>query len=297
MPKSGNMYTNSLPLLPNDTSIAAKAVFSKKNVFVKIGDLANKIFTDIDLSDLYPEQGVPKEFPYLHSLALIFQYNEKITDQQAAEATRVQTDWKYALHISMTNPGLGASSFCDFRRRLFVSEAHKAELNRVLERLKETKSQPWESVHSVDAETILQSVCTRNRLDFVASTMQSAVQVIGMLQPDWLRRVIRPHWLVRYSQTLSAFHLPDDWESQVKLAESIGEDGLYLLHAVARGECASLVELAEIQALRNAWDQEYDYTGDHCVWRVNDCTNCLKKKAGKRAIPFEGFRVPVATSV
>ncbi len=271
------MYLKPFPNLSKDTVEAVEAAFGKSNVYVMIGNMVNTLFADLDLSNLYPEEGVSKEFPYLLSLVTVFQYNEGIADRQAAEATRVRTDWKYALHLPLSYPGVGASAFCDFRRRLLTNDSHEAEFQHLLARLKATGYLPEAPLPGADADILLQSVCTRSRLELVTSAMAQAVQTLVATRNEWLRRIVRPHWYQRYSRDLSALQFRDDCESQIALAESIGADGLYLLKAIAQEGTSQLAGLAEIQSLKQLWDRQFERRDDGCKWRASGCANCIEK--------------------
>ncbi|MBI5304753.1 MAG: transposase [Chloroflexi bacterium] len=271
------MYSNPLPALPIETVEATKALFGKKNVYVMIGDMADSLFADIDLACLYPEEGIPKEFPYLSSLVLIFQFNEGLADRQAAEATRVRTDWKYALHLPIAHPGLSTDVMRDFRQRLCRNVSHREKFQQVLTRLQETYA-PWQSrLPLADASYVVQSVCARTSLESVASAMQNAVQALVAKRYEWVRQIARPHWYQRYFRNMLVFQVPDDLTSQVELAESIGEDGVYLLQTIAFANASDLDNLAEIQNLRQVWNWQFEWQPDRFKWRAAQCAKCMGK--------------------
>ncbi len=267
------------PRLSKDTIEAAEASFGKRNIYIMIGTAANRLFDGIDLSNLYPQEGVPKEFAYLLSLVTIFQFNEGIADRQAAEATRVRVDWKYALHLPLTHPGLRAWALCDFRQRLRADPGGKHKFQEVLTRLQENCFMPEEPRTGMEAEQVLESVCVHSRLEVIVSTMQMAVQALVTAQPNWLRRIAPPHWYQRYSRELSTLRVPDDLAGQVILAESIGEDGLYLLNAVAQTHSTNLARVIEIRNLKQVWERQFEPRDEHCMWRLSTCPSCMDQLA------------------
>ncbi len=268
------MLSKPLPPLSPDIVEAAEAAFGKRNIYVYIGGAADRLFADIDLSNLYPQEGMPQELPYLLTLVTIFQFNEGLADRQAAEATRVRVDWKYALHLPLNHPGLYAFSLCDFRQRLFTYDCGKAQFERVLTRLQKTPYLPEGPFPNANADTVLKSVCTRSRLDWVISALQTAVQTLVTTQHEWLRWIVPPHWYQRYSRDLSTLEVPDDLASQIALAESIGEDGWYLLQAIAQADSEELGKLAEIQDLQEVWERHYQRKEGRCQWRPSECVSC-----------------------
>lgn len=265
------------PRLSKNTIEAAEAAFGARNVYVVIGNVVNTLFANIDLVNLYPEEGVAKEFPYLLCLVTIFQFNEGIADHQAAEATRVRTDWKYALHLPVNYPGLSADALCDFRQRLLKDVDYKAKVQHVLAQLEKTGYLSQGELASAKADIVLQSVCTSRRLELVASAMRTALQTLIATRSEWLRPIVPPHWYQRYSQNLSRLQLPHHLEGQVEQVESIGGDGWYLLKAIAQANSTDLAELVEIQKLKQIWNWQFELCNDLCKLRVADCASCMDK--------------------
>ena len=52
----------------------------------------------------------PAEAPGRLALATVLQYVEGLSDRQAADAVRGRIDWKYALGLSLIDPGLTIQS-------------------------------------------------------------------------------------------------------------------------------------------------------------------------------------------
>ncbi len=61
--------------------------------------------------------------PWRLAVVLVLQYIEKLTDQQAADAVRTRVDWKYALGLTLDDPGFDASVLSQFRVRLLETNA------------------------------------------------------------------------------------------------------------------------------------------------------------------------------
>ncbi len=203
----------------------------------------------------------------------LFQFLEGLADDQAAEATRVRIDWKYALHLPLGFPGLRASSLCNFRRRLLDHEWAKAVFHQVLNRVEEKDGLGHSP--SVDPDEVLRAVCVRSRLEVVASAMRSAVHTLVATQDEWLRGIVPLHWYQRYPGELSMLQAPGDLESQVKLAESIGRDGAYLLRAIAEVNSPDLAG-PEVQTLKQVWNRPFEWQEGSCKWRRPDCARCIE---------------------
>jgi len=61
--------------------------------------------------------------PWRLTVVLVLQYIEHLTDEQAAGAVRTRIDWKYALGLTLDDPGFDASVLSQFRVRLLESNA------------------------------------------------------------------------------------------------------------------------------------------------------------------------------
>lgn len=256
-----------LPALTQETIDAAKAAFGKWNVYIVLGDTINTLFADIDLAMIYPEEGVSKEFPYQQTLVLIFQFHEGLADRQAAEATRVRTDWKYALHLPLAHPGLNITGLADFRQRVRANASHKEKVQHALLRVQEIFPLRPGCLPTGNVDEVLQAVNARNDLDLLAATMQEAIQTLVATHAEWLRTIVPPHWYQRYRH-LTTLQMPESMINQTALAESIGADGKYLLHAIAQANQPALAHLAEIETLRRVWEAQFEEHNGGYTWRA-----------------------------
>jgi hypothetical protein len=72
-------------------------------------DVFGTISTDELFADLYPSHGQPAQAPWRLALVTVFQFQEGLSERQAAEAVRARIDWKYALSLELTDPRCSAS--------------------------------------------------------------------------------------------------------------------------------------------------------------------------------------------
>ena len=122
-------YNNpSLAPLPADTAQLAWAILPNEHRYLAIGDRLEPLLADINLSELYTtgnDMLAPID-PRLLLMIIIFQYMEGLSDSQVADQLPVRIDWKYALHLPLSDPGVGNDTLIDFRRRI---TSHRAGLN------------------------------------------------------------------------------------------------------------------------------------------------------------------------
>src|SRR4051794_6426155 len=256
--------------IPEETARVARAAFPGGNLYVRMREAFDTIYSDEDFADLYPTRGQPAEAPWRLALVTIFQFAEHLSDRAAADAVRGRIDWKYALSLELTDPGFDHTVLSEFRTRLLVGGAERRLLDVLLRcvrdrgLLKARGRQPTDSTH------VLAAIRALNRVELVAETMRHALTVLATRAPDWLRAHGRPEWVKRYERRPEDDGLPSKREKRQALAEAIGQDGLELL--VALDDDAAPPWLRGVPALRSLraiWIQNYLPTEAGVRWRTD----------------------------
>jgi transposase len=258
------------PALPEDTARVAKAAFKRKgNVYLTIGDQLGSLFDAVDFALLYAADGKPAASPNLLALVTVFQFMENLPDRDAADAVRARIDWKYALHLSLTDIGFDASILCEFRERLAQHEAAQQMLEQVLQRLQELDLLRKGGKQRTDATAVLAATELLNRVQLVAETMRLALEDLAAYRPAWLRSIALPHWYERYSLVLTGFRLPRTKEKQEALALEIAADGFHLLDALVHPEAPSqAASLPAVMILAQVWQQQFERHDGGPQWRA-----------------------------
>src|SRR3712207_9517806 len=83
---------------------------------MRLRDEFGALYEDEDFRELYPARGQPGLAPWRLALATVFQFLERLSDRQAADAVRARIDWKYALGLELADPGFHFSALAEFRR-------------------------------------------------------------------------------------------------------------------------------------------------------------------------------------
>jgi transposase len=122
--------------IPAETARVARAAFPKGTVATRLRDEFSALYRDADFRKLYPARGQPGLAPWRLALVTILQFLEHLSDRQAADAVRARIDWKYALGLELTDPGLHFSVLTEFRARLVTGKAEHLLLDKMLERFK-----------------------------------------------------------------------------------------------------------------------------------------------------------------
>jgi hypothetical protein len=260
------------PLSSHDPARAAEAV-SGDGVYLTIGDQFEQLLAGIETGRLDPSG--KSSAPTLAVLAMVtlFQFAEDLPDRRAAEAIRMRPGWKYALHLARTHPEIDHTQLCEFRQPLLHDPAARHVLQQLIDRLAETDPLKGADRQQTAAAEILTAVCRLSRLEQLIEAMRMVLEALATFEPEWLRTITLPHWYERYSQMHAARVLPKSKEGQVRLAQAIGADVMYLLEAIAKAG-DSLIALPETQALQQAWFLQFELAEHQFQWRLPVCAAC-----------------------
>lgn len=264
-----SMQPQSMPAIPEDTARLAQVLYKRKgNLYVTLGDQIGPLFADVDFADLYAADGKPALAPNRLAMVVIFQFLEDLTDREAAEAVVSRIDWKYALHLSLTDLGFDYSVLSDFRERLLQHDAALRMFERLLQRFAELGFVRSGGKQRTDGTYVLAAARTLNRVELVAETMRLALELLADERPDWLRSIAQPHWYERYNTVWTTFRLPKSKAKREALALAIGADGYHLLQALDQAAAPSPAGAwPEVATLRQVWQQQFEMQDGQVQWR------------------------------
>lgn len=245
-------------LIPDDTVRVAKAAFPKGNLFMRMRDELGPLYHNQDFAHLFPATGQPAEDPARLALVTVMQFVDGLSDRQAADAVRDRIAWKYALALTLDDPGFDASVLSEFRTRLISGGAEELLLETMLTLLREEGLLRAQGRQRTDATHVLASIRVLTRLVLVGETLRYALNELAELAPDWLRALSPPDWFVRYARRMDDYRLPKGKTERESLASVIGLDGLCVLRAVYAPDVpASVRTLGAVETLRQVWIQQY----------------------------------------
>jgi transposase len=90
------------------------------------------LFTDDTFRALFPTHGQPALPPWRLALVTRLPCAEGLSDRQAVEAVRRRIDWKYVLHLELTEAGFDASVLSAWRGRLIAGAAESLRFDTLL---------------------------------------------------------------------------------------------------------------------------------------------------------------------
>jgi Transposase DDE domain len=97
-----------------------------------------------------------------------------------------------------------------------------------------------------------------HRLEQVIATLRAALEVLAVVAPSWLSRVIPQQWWQRYGQRGDHWRLPKSEHARLERAVQVGEDGYRLWQALLAPHAPTgLVGLEMVQILRATWIQQF----------------------------------------
>jgi transposase len=255
--------------VPAETVRVAQAAFPQGNNYMTMRDQINQIYTNSQFTHLFSHAGRSAEAPGRLALVLVMQYAEGLSDRQAAEAVRSRIDWKYALALPLEDAGFVHGILSQFRERLIAGGEEMLLLEDMLMRFNDLGLLSSRGKQRTDSTHILAATRQLNRLELVGETMRQALEILATAYPNWLRQHLQPDWFDRYGARFEEYRLPKTVKQREELAESIGQDGLYLMEQLlAYPITTSSYELPAITTLSCIWRQQYYYDVEGCLrWR------------------------------
>src|SRR5215211_2909665 len=236
----------------------SRAGFPGGNLYVRMREAFDTVYSDEDFADLFPTRGQPAEAPWRLALVTIFQFAERLSDRAAADAVRARIDWKYALSLELTDPGFDHTVLSEFRTRLLSGGAERRLLDLLVECARDRGLLKARGRQRTDSTHVLAAVRALNRIELVTETMRHTLTVLADVAPEWLRAHGRPEWVKRYERRPEDDGLPSKQAERQALAETIGQDGLEILVAVDADEAPSWLRgLPALRVLRAVWIQNY----------------------------------------
>jgi len=255
--------------IPYETERIAHRIFPDGNLVMQIRDHFGMLYHNQQFLHLFSRVGHPALAPARLALVTVLQFVEGLSDRQAAEAVQDRISWKYALGLSLDDPGFHFSALSTFRQRLMDGEAEDILFETVLDHLRTAGLLTAGGRQRTDSTHVVAAVRSLNRLERVSETLRHALNVVAQEAPAWLRTQVPIGWYERYGQPIESFRLPKTDAARMTLATTIGTDGLTLLAWVTASTCpAGVADLPSIQTLRQVWADHFATDEGIVEWRA-----------------------------
>lgn len=247
--------------IPEQTAEVARLAFPNGTPIMRMRDAFGSLYFNHDFAHLYHDEGAPALSPARLALITVFQFAEGLSDAQAALNVRGRIDWKYALALPLTDPGMDPTVLVDFRTRLLTGDAAWVLFETLLARFSADGLLAKRGRQRTDATHVLAAIRTLGRLECVGESLRQALNAVAQAAPRWLRGWVPDPWFARYQDAFDDYRLPEAKDERIALAEQIGHDGRWLLqHVEAADAPTDLGSLPAIQVLRQVWLQQFHAT-------------------------------------
>jgi transposase len=257
-----------VPPVPAETARVAQRAFRRGHPYLKLREEFGALFTDAPFASLFSPVGQPATAAWRLALVTVLQFAEGLSDAQAADAVRSRLDWKFLLSLELDDEGFDASVLTEFRARLLAGGAEGLLLELLLTAFRERGLLKARGKQRTDSTHVQASIRRLNRLELAGETLRQALDALAVAAPEWLLSRHDPAWVERYGRRFSDFRLPRGAQEREALAQTIGQDGVQLLTALAAPDTpASLPALPAVAVLRQVWEQEYEPAGEQLRWR------------------------------
>jgi transposase len=278
-----------------EIAAAVRAMYPGRKVPlpVAIRDQLGEVFTDEEFGAAFAARGKPGWSPGRLALVTVLRMAENLTDRQAVEAVREKISWKYALGMTLSDPGFDASVLSEFRGRLVAHGLEERVLDVLLARLGELGLVKAGGKQRTDSTHVLSAVRDLNRLELAGESVRAALEALAVAAPGWLPTVIDvPGWAQRYGARVDSWRLPTSQAKRKELAQTYGTDALALLRAVyARQAPEWLPELPAVEVPRRVLVQNYhirtDARGQEVITRREADTDGLPPGTLRISSPYD----------
>jgi len=187
-----------MPPLPPETARQTRAIFGRNNFYIQVGEKIDEIFRKLEPERLLAMEVAPLVPGAVLPLATFFQFVEGLTDEQAAQALHTRLEWKFALHLPVNSLAFRPYALCEFRRQVRSDPQSQAELQELVDQLKELRPPVNERLSDLKSMELISALCSMNRFSQVEATIKQALEVLACQYPLWLRKIAMPRWYGRY---------------------------------------------------------------------------------------------------
>lgn len=252
------------PLIPASTARAARALYGRGNLYLRLGDRLNLLTSKFDprVTSLYWNE----DQTALLTLLTVIQYVEKLTDEQMSKSIQQRMELRYALHLATPSPRLDPHSLCAFRRRALTDPQCRQLFEEMFKQIyPEITSTAMKEEPNID--DVIHSICENEVRATLLEAMLCSMEALSANHFHWLRQIALPHWYQRYSR--SVVNLDAAFRKQDFTQEDIQGDIQHLLYEIRISNVPEIIEMPETKSLNRIWEQLTD------TQSPKDCSHCI----------------------
>src|SRR5436190_13170155 len=185
-----SMQHKVLPPVPEQTAKIARRAFPKGSLPIRVRDRLSEVFADEPFAGAFGTRGAPGLSPGVLSLVTVLQFDENLTDRQAAAMAVRAIDWKYAMGAELSDTGFDHTVLPRFRTRLAEHGLERVVFDRLLEYCKDAGLVAAGGRQRTDATHVISAVRDLNRTELAGESVRAALEALAVAAPSWLSDTI-----------------------------------------------------------------------------------------------------------
>ncbi len=256
------------PSIPVSTIRAARALYGRGNLYLRLGDRLNHLISKLDRG-LFSEQ-LSNNTTAMLALLTVIQYVEKLTDVEMAEAIQLRMDLRYALHLATPSPRFDPYSLCDFRQKILMDAQCRCLFEQIFKAVY-PEITPTAMKEKPNIDDVLNSICENDIRASLIEAMLHSMEALSASHFNWLRQIALPHWYQRYNPSTAVSRSDHFVRKQELTREDIQRDIQHLLYQIHESNTPNIMELREIKNLNRIWAQLTTSKS------VKDCNHCINR--------------------
>ena len=257
------------PLIPASTVRAARALYGRGNLYLRLGDRLNHLTSNFDpqTTSLYWNE----DKTALLTLLTIIQYVEKLTDVEMSKSIQRRMELRYALHLATPSPRLDPHSLCAFRKRILTEPQCRHLFEEMFKHIyPEITSTAMKEEPNID--DVIDSICENEVRATLVEAMLQSMEALSASRFNWLRQIALPHWYQRYNRSVVGNNPDASFRKQELTREDIEGDIQHLLYEIRKTNSPDIMEMPETKNLNRIWEQlTYAKSMKNC----NHCINTI----------------------
>lgn len=258
----------SFPSIPANTVRAARGLYGRGNVYLRLGDRLSDLVSKFDQNTISAHLGVGHSL--LLALLTIIQYVEKLTDAELAISIQQRMDLRYALHLATPSPRLDPDALCAFRRKLLTDPQSWCLFEEIFHLVyPEITSNAMKEEPTI--ADVLHSICENEVRMSLIELMLRSVEALSANHFNWLRQIALPHWYQRYNRSMWVTGSNRPLGKQELTREDVQRDIQHLLYEVHESNSQEIMGMREIRDLSSIWEQIANSKS------MKDCHHCVRK--------------------
>ena len=254
------------PLIPASTVRAARALYGRGNLYLRLGDRLNHLTSKFDpqITSLYWHD----DRTSLLTLLTIIQYVEKMTDVEMSELIQRRMELRYALHLATPSPRLDPHSLCAFRKRILTEPQCRHLFEEMFKHIyPEITSTAMKEEPNID--DVIDSICENEVRATLVEAMLQSMEALSASHFNWLRQIALPHWYQRYNRSVAGNNPDASFRKQELTREDIEGDIQHLLYEIRESDLPEIMEMPETKNLNRIWEQLTDAKS------LRNCNHCI----------------------